>query len=100
MLDESAVPVRLTHMWRGHSDDVVVVSDANFNLLRYEFNRVGGRVWELMDGRKSLKTIVDEITAENPGVPRHLIASSVNEFVEHLQSEWLMMSTEELASYE
>ena len=94
------VPVRLTHMWRRDGDQVVVISDANFNLIRYEFNRVGRRVWELMDGKRSLQDIVNVLAVESPDVSPQLISSGVEDFLHQLQSEWLMVTREELSEYE
>lgn len=99
-MKSSTIPVRLTHLWRRVGDNVVVISDANFNLIRFEFNRVGGRVWELMDGATSVQEIANSICNENPSVPQYVILSSVEDFLGHLQSEWLMATREELAEYE
>jgi hypothetical protein len=87
-------------MWRRRDEAVVVFSDANFNLVRVEFNRVGSRVWELMDGDRSVTAIVDELRQEYPGVSRERIAAGVVRFLERLHADWLAMTKQELETYE
>jgi hypothetical protein len=94
------IPVRLTHTWRRQGDKVVLFSDAHFNLVRLEFNRIGGRVWELVDGRRTVENIIDRVHAAYPASPRSDIESSVIPFLDELRAEWLVMTTGDLAAYE
>lgn len=96
----SDVPLRLTHLWRQRGDCVVVYSDAHFNLVRLEFNGVGSRVWELMDGHRTAEEIVQQIQHEHPAVERSRIIEDVQVFFEQLREEWLALTTEEMATYE
>lgn len=77
----------------------MVFSDAHFNLVRLEFNGTGGRIWELMDGQRTLSEIADRVAAEYPDVPRELISLEVEQFVEQLHVEWLVATLEENAAY-
>ena len=99
-IGEQTVMVRLTHMWRRRGEAVVVFSDAHFNLVRLEFNRVGSRVWELMDGGRSVTAIVDELRREYPNVSGERITAGVIRFLERIRADWLAMSKEEFQTYE
>lgn len=99
-MNTAEVPVRLTHTWKRQGDTVVLFSDAHFNLVRLEFNQIGGRVWELVDGKRTVEEIVDQIHSVHPRAHRPDIEASVVGFLEELRGEWLVMTTGDLAAYE
>jgi len=75
-------------------------SDAHFNLVRLEFNQIGGRVWELVDGKRTVEEIVDQIHSVHPRAHRPDIEASVGRVFGGASREWLVMTTGDLAAYE
>lgn len=94
------VPVRLAHVWRRRNGKVVVYSDAHFNLVRLELNPTASRIWELMDGRRSVSEIANQLREEYPGCTQEQLAAAVLDFFDQMRQEWLAMSREELETYE
>jgi hypothetical protein len=94
------VPVPLAHVWRKRDGRVVVFSDAQFNIERIELNELGSRIWELCDGRRSVKEIAEELAKGRSDVRVEDMASLVEAFLEELRSHWLLMPRDELESYE
>jgi hypothetical protein len=99
-MNPAEIPVRLSHLWRCQGDAAVVVSDAHFNLVRLVLNPVGSKVWTLMDGERSVGEIASALSVEYPQVPLIDLTESVSYFLDQLREEWLMMTREELVTYD
>jgi Coenzyme PQQ synthesis protein D (PqqD) len=93
-------PVRLTHLWRRMDDRVVILSDATFNLRRFDFNEIGALLWEICDGKKTVRDIIAETTRQFPDADPSFIRTSIESFLNELEKEWLVLSVEELQTYE
>lgn len=93
-------PVHVSHMWFKSAGQVVVLSDAHFNLQRFAFNATGSRVWEMMDGNRTVAEIIDTIHHSSGSAAREQVAQDVGRFLAELRTNWLAMSQEELKSYE
>lgn len=65
------------------------ISDAHFNLVRHTWNQVGGRIWELMDGVRTVDDIRRQIALEYRSVASDRVDSTVSKFVDELQREHL-----------
>jgi len=87
-------------MWFRSAEGIVVFSDAHFNLQRFVFNGTGSRIWELMDGNRTVAEIIDLIHCSAVGVSREQIERDVGWFLTELRENWLAMSQEELKTYE
>ncbi len=95
-----SVFARLAHLWRREGQRIVVFSDANFNLKRYEFNHTGARIWELLDGQRKVRDIVRCLCEEYPEVSAEIVETTVVSFISELQSHWLATSQDQLRQYE
>jgi hypothetical protein len=76
--------------WRLIEGEAVILS-LDTKVLR-GLNPVGSRVWELIDGRRSLDQIVEQIVREFD-VARERAAEDVGAFVEVLLGKGLVTST-------
>ena len=79
---------------------MVIFSDATFNLRRFEFNEMGACLWEICDGEKTLKDIIEEVTGQFSDTDPSFIRASIEAFLNELEKEWLVLSGEELQTYE
>jgi hypothetical protein len=79
---------------------VVIFTDAQFNIERIELNEMGSQIWELCDGRRSVKEIAEELAKRHSDLRFEEMASVVEAFLGELRSHWLLMSRDELESYE
>jgi hypothetical protein len=79
---------------------VVIFTDAQFNIERIELNEMGSQIWELCDGRRSVKEIAEELAKRHSDLRFEEMVSVVEAFLEELRSHWLLMSRDELESYE
>ena len=78
---------------------MVVFSDATFNVRRFDFNLVGGMVWEQCDGDLSAEEISARMTSEFPAVPVEVVRQTVVDFLHELEREWLVTTREALAAH-
>jgi hypothetical protein len=56
----------------------------------HSFNRVGTRIWELCDGKNSLKQIVNKVSDEFDGRPE-MIRSDTRDFIRELISKDMLI---------
>ena len=96
----SECPVRLTHLWRRIGDRLIILSDATFNIRRLELNEVGGRAWELADGARSLRSIIELIAMEYPDESIERIAGSLLPFFAELEAEHFLTTRQQLDEYD
>jgi hypothetical protein len=75
--------------WRLIEGEAVILS-LDTKVLR-GLNPVGSRVWELIDGRRSVDEIVEQIVGEFD-VPRERAAEDVGVFVQELLGKGLVTS--------
>ncbi|MFO1429880.1 MAG: PqqD family protein [Candidatus Competibacteraceae bacterium] len=69
-------------------DDEVVVVNLDSGIY-YSFDGVGGRLWQLLDGGRSLKSVTALAATLYQGDPDH-IASEVGRFLNQLREEQLV----------
>lgn len=98
-VDHLEHPMRLSHLWRWRENRMVVFSDATFNVRRFDFNLVGGMVWEQCDGDLSAEEISARMTSEFPAVPVEVVRQTVVDFLHELEREWLVTTREALAAH-
>ncbi len=91
---------RLSHMWRWRDDRIVVYSDAHFNLSRIELNEVGSQVWEMLDGQRRIRDVINILAERYPDASSDEIFEGISDFIEDMHEEWLVMSQEELNAYD
>ena len=81
----AAVPERLTELWKIQGDELLVLSDAHFNLRSYRLNGVAQRVWGLMDGQRSVRDIGKSISTEFPEQDQRTVLRDVTTFLTALE---------------
>lgn len=89
----SAVPKRMTDLWRVHDGQLVVLSDAHFNLRTYRLNEVGALVWQLVDGIRTVSLIIAEVAARFPAGEQSIIADDVCRFIDDLAARHVITLT-------
>jgi hypothetical protein len=99
-MDRVLRPVRMTHLWRWCGDQMVIFSDATFNVRRFDLNLVGGLAWELADGYRTVEAIINDVAAKFPKEPEAEVRGCILAFFHELEGEWLITTQEALASYE
>ena len=75
----------LSAAWQRVDGEVVLLNVDGHELLG--LNAIGGRVWDLIDGQRSIGQLVDALVAEFSAVPAATIAADVDRFVRELLAE-------------
>lgn len=91
-------PRRRSELWtNGRQGRVSVFSDARVALDRFELNEVGGLIWHLLDGRRTVDQIAREVQGACPtgGPTIESIVQDVVEFLEAARSDDLVTWAED-----
>jgi len=82
-----AVPMRTTALTHSLDDEVVVYHAETRTVT--ELNQLGGAIWHLIDGRRSVDAIC-ELVREHVAVPRDVLERDIAAFLERMRAEDLI----------
>lgn len=77
--------------WQRVDGEVVLLNVDGHELLG--LNGLGGRVWNLIDGARTIDELIATVAAEFADVPRAQIAIDVEQFIEELAREKMIVVT-------
>lgn len=78
---------------------MIILSDATFSLRRFELNRLGGYIWTLADGQRTVTQIENAVIQAFPMISKGEIRKTVDRFIDELEREWLIKNQDELSKH-
>jgi hypothetical protein len=86
-------PVKLTELWKRNEDgNIIIISDADFQLKTCVLNKLGSLIWEQIDGNKNVSQLVSEIKCQinNDGITEEILTKDIIKFLNSLHEKWFI----------
>jgi Coenzyme PQQ synthesis protein D (PqqD) len=89
MFHHDYVPKRCWDIWRREPDSEIISVYDEFG-RKYYLNPVASKVWDLVDGKRRVQEILDELAHLYPGVSPEVIDKSVEDLMARLETSRLI----------